>query len=127
MRTNCAAWAPGAPEPSTGAARPGYVPAEGLKHIDRYRIEGVLGSGAFGQVYQAYDEELQRYVAIKVPHRERLASAHDVDRYLAEARVLARDGAEITPAGLSDGAQLTLEPDDGPIYLVGDIAVAGVE
>ena len=38
-----------------------------------------------------------------------------------------RDGAEITPAGLSDGVQLTLESDDGPIYLVGDITVASVE
>ena len=44
-----------------------------------------------------------------------------------EARVLGRDGAELTPAGLSDGAQLTLEPDDGPIYLIGDIAIASVE
>jgi hypothetical protein len=44
-----------------------------------------------------------------------------------DARVLARDGAEITPAGLSEGALMTLEPDDGPIYLVGDIAVASVE
>ncbi len=41
--------------------------------------------------------------------------------------MLGRDGAELTPVGLSDGAQLTLEPDDGPIYLIGDITVAGVE
>lgn len=44
-----------------------------------------------------------------------------------DARVLGRDGSGLTPAGLSDGAQLTLEPDDGPIYLVGDIVVTSVE
>ena len=44
-----------------------------------------------------------------------------------DARVLGRDGADLTPAGLSDGAQVTLELDDGPIYLVGDIAVTSVE
>jgi hypothetical protein len=41
----------------------------------------------------------------------------------SDARVLGRDGADLTPAGLSDGGLLTVEPDDGPIYLVGDIAV----
>jgi len=44
-----------------------------------------------------------------------------------DAHVLGRDGAELTPAGLSDGALLTLESDDGPIYLIGNIAVASVE
>jgi hypothetical protein len=42
----------------------------------------------------------------------------------AEARVLARDGSDLTPAMLSEGAQLTVASDDGPIYLVGSIAVA---
>ncbi|MBW2191411.1 MAG: hypothetical protein JRG93_17840 [Deltaproteobacteria bacterium] len=45
----------------------------------------------------------------------------------SDARVLARDGSNITPAGLSDGAQMTVESDDGPIYLVGDIAVTSVD
>jgi hypothetical protein len=44
-----------------------------------------------------------------------------------DARVLSRDGADITPAGLSDGVELTLDSDDGPVYLVGDVSVTGVE
>ncbi|MBW1762885.1 MAG: hypothetical protein JRG67_16640 [Deltaproteobacteria bacterium] len=44
-----------------------------------------------------------------------------------DARVLGRDGSDLTPAGLSDGAQLTVESDDGPVYLVGDITVTSVE
>jgi hypothetical protein len=39
-------------------------------------------------------------------------------------RVLALDGSDITPPGLDRGeAVLTLEPDDGPIYLLGRIRV----
>jgi hypothetical protein len=40
-------------------------------------------------------------------------------------RVLARDGRDVTPSGLAarGGALLALEPDDGPVYLVGRIGV----
>lgn len=44
-----------------------------------------------------------------------------------DARVLGRDGDDVTPADLSDGAQMTLEPDDGPIYLVGDVTVTSID
>jgi serine/threonine protein kinase len=55
----------------------------------RYRVLSTLGSGTFGVVYECDDAELRRHVALKVPHRERLASPRDVEQYLAEARALA--------------------------------------
>jgi serine/threonine protein kinase len=55
-----------------------------------YRIRGVLGSGGMGTVYLALDEQLQRDVAVKLIHEERFSDAHVVERFLAEARAMAR-------------------------------------
>jgi len=50
-----------------------------------YRVEKVLGKGGFGLVYQAHDDQLQRLVAIKVPHPERVRKPEDAEAYLTEA------------------------------------------
>ena len=36
--------------------------------IGRYRVERILGKGGFGVVFLAYDDVLQRLVAIKGPN-----------------------------------------------------------
>lgn len=64
----------------------------------RYRVTGILGSGSFGVVYAAYDDELRRPVAIKVLHRRWLAEPRYVERYLEEARTVAQlDHPNIVP------------------------------
>jgi serine/threonine protein kinase/formylglycine-generating enzyme required for sulfatase activity len=66
--------------------------------LGRYRVTAHLGKGGFGVVYKAYDDELRRDVAIKVPHRHRVSSPEDIETYLAEARILAGlDHAGIVP------------------------------
>jgi hypothetical protein len=72
------------PEKSATAAGGEPTPAR----LGRYRVTGRLGSGYFGVVYQGFDDELQRPVAIKVPHRRHVVSPQDVERYLTEARTL---------------------------------------
>jgi serine/threonine protein kinase len=57
--------------------------------IGRYTVLGLVDSGSFGAVYRAFDDTLQRDVAIKVPHRDRLSRPEDLDTYLTEARILA--------------------------------------
>jgi formylglycine-generating enzyme required for sulfatase activity len=78
--------------PETGDTGPHAATAkqdQPPERLGRYRITARLGAGAFGVVYRGYDDDLRRDVAIKVPHRERVASSADAEAYLAEARVLA--------------------------------------
>ncbi|MFN0051028.1 MAG: protein kinase domain-containing protein, partial [Planctomycetales bacterium] len=67
-------------------------PPSGLalpRRIGRYRIERLLGQGAFGLVYLGFDEQLERPVAVKVPHSHRVSCAEDAAEYLQEARLVA--------------------------------------
>ena len=62
------------------------APAEHPRQIGRYRIEKYLGSGAFGSVYLAHDDQMQRPVAIKVAHPELTARPEQLAACLAESR-----------------------------------------
>jgi len=57
----------------------------GERVLGRFRIEERIGSGGFGTVYRAWDERLQRPVAVKVIDRE-----HGVPRVTREAQAVAR-------------------------------------
>jgi len=66
--------------------------------IGRYRIESVLGRGSFGTVFLAHDEQLNRAVAVKAPHANRIARPEDAELYLTEARIIASlDHPHIVP------------------------------
>lgn len=66
--------------------------------IGRYRIERVLGRGGYGLVYLAYDDQLNRQVAIKVPHRHLVVNNEAAQCYLDEARTVANlDHPHILP------------------------------
>lgn len=89
--------APAAPETvhvespygQTPNAAPSSDDAGMPERIARFRVEKLLGRGGFGCVYLGFDEDLNRRVAIKVPHRRKLAKAGTAEAYLAEARTLA--------------------------------------
>jgi Protein kinase domain len=86
---------------TVGASGPGFVadPLAGLPaHIGRYRVRSLLGEGGFGTVYLVYDEQLERQVAVKVPHHQLVADPEAVQFCLAEARAAARlDHPSIVP------------------------------
>jgi len=63
----------------------------------RFRVQKVLGEGAFGKVYLAKDEQLNRLVAIKIS-KEIILDKNVLDSFLSEAQMLAKlDHPNIVP------------------------------
>jgi serine/threonine protein kinase/tetratricopeptide (TPR) repeat protein len=77
------AGAPIVPAPPVGPAIPPTA-------YGRYQVRRRLGSGGFGAVYLGHDAELDRPVAIKVLKRGAGLSEADNERFLEEAKRLAR-------------------------------------
>ena len=55
----------------------------------RYRILRTLGSGGMASVYLAHDTQLDRDVALKIPHFRKTESPQHVERFYREARAMA--------------------------------------
>ena len=58
-------------------------------HVGRFRVLELVGEGAMGVVFRGRDESLDRDVALKVM-RAQSAEADDKERFLREARSVAR-------------------------------------
>jgi serine/threonine protein kinase len=71
-----------------GASRPTLKPVL-PEQFGRYRILQSLGQGGMGSVYLAYDSQLDRQVALKVPHFTPEEGEKVLDRFLQEARAAA--------------------------------------
>jgi hypothetical protein len=56
---------------------------------ERYRLDGLIAKGGFGEVWRGFDLELQRPVAVKLPHK-RSGKSEDEEAFLSEARKVAR-------------------------------------
>src|SRR3954471_8404699 len=62
----------------------------GTKLSGRYRIEDEIGSGGMSTVYCAFDETLERQVALKVMHSDISSDAAALERFRREARTVAQ-------------------------------------
>jgi serine/threonine protein kinase len=64
-----------------------------VRLIGRYRVEGLLGTGAMGEVYRAHDPAIDRLVAIKVVRPELVGGSGGeqlLERFRREARAAGR-------------------------------------
>src|SRR5215218_7607598 len=57
---------------------------------DRFRLEERIGAGGMSTVYRAFDPMLERWVAIKLMHRDISTDPDQLERFRREARAVAR-------------------------------------
>ena len=60
-----------------------------MEAASRYELLEKLGAGSFATVYRARDNELNREVAVRQIHSQLLDDPRFLDRYWAEAQLLA--------------------------------------
>ncbi len=58
--------------------------------VAHYELRGLLGAGGMGEVYEAYDSELDRFVAVKLLRPELAGSGVVVERLVRESRLMAK-------------------------------------
>ena len=80
-----------ATDPNATAPAPARssLPTSAPSTVGGFVIRARLGAGAFGTVYRAYDPQLAREVALKVPNPGVLTDATRVERFLREAKAAA--------------------------------------
>jgi serine/threonine protein kinase len=76
-------------EETVDSARVKGSGAEVGERIGRFELIERLGAGGFGEVWKARDSQLDRTVAVKIPHRGRLGS-DEIEKFLREARASAQ-------------------------------------
>mgnify|MGYP002619825418 CR=1 FL=1 len=79
-------------QPTDARAEHDAPPMEAGRHVGRYVVVGTVGRGGMGTVYEAFDPELERRVAIKILRRSamRRLGESSTKRMLREAQSLAR-------------------------------------
>ena len=84
---------------------PAQTPRPGPKQFGRYEVIAELGQGGMGTVYLARDTQLDREVALKIPHFRRSDDPRRLERFSREARA----------------ASAIEHPNLCPVYDVGEI------
>src|SRR5918998_4779479 len=84
----------------------------GMQLSGRYRLDAQIGAGGMSTVYLAFDQTLERRVAIKLMHREFASDSDQLERFRREARAVAQLSHPHV-VGVIDAGE-----DDGHPYIV---------
>ena len=60
----------------------------GAKKIDRFQLLERIGQGMLGEVYRAHDPQLDRYVALKIIHHDRLANPDESEKIVKRLKAV---------------------------------------
>jgi WD40 repeat protein len=86
--------------------------------VGHFELVEPLGAGGFGTVWKAYDKELDRWVAIKIPRGDRL-SPDQAEQFFREARA----AAELRHPNIV--SVHAVGRDEGKLYIVSDYVAGG--
>ncbi len=106
-----------------GTPKPAYGALATLTRLvgdGRLRRRLALGDGAHGLVFRT---RAGRVIALWAEQ----AATFRLRARRRGAKVVARDGADVTPADLSSVASFTLDADEGPVYVLGPVAIRAPE
>jgi len=87
-------------------------PIVGHSLSGRYRLDVQIGTGGMSTVYRAFDQTLERVVAVKLMHREIASDSDQLERFRREARAVAQFSHPHI-VGVIDAGE-----DDGRPYIV---------
>ena len=87
-------------------------PLVGHRLSGRYRLDAQIGTGGMSTVYRAFDQTLERVVAVKLMHREIASDSAQLERFRREARAVAQFSHPHI-VGVIDAGE-----DDGRPYIV---------
>ncbi|UCD58688.1 MAG: protein kinase [Candidatus Hydrogenedentota bacterium] len=78
------------------------------EHIGNFHVVELIGHGAMASVYRAFDTELERDVALKIPNPKYTENTGFIQRFYSEAKAMAklchRNIVQIYSAGEHEGA-----------------------
>ncbi len=109
----------GMPPAATVAAPPTPLPLLDQARIGRYRVQERIGRGGMGFVFKAWHEGLERAFALKIIQPTLQTPASLVERFLREARAVARIGKHPHIVQVHDAGQ------EGSLYYIAMDLVEG--
>jgi len=86
------------------------------RKLGRFQLIEQLGIGGFGSVWKARDEELDRFVAVKIPRRAGLERS-EAELFLREARAV----AQLRHPNIVPIHEIGRDQENGTIYIVSEL------